>query len=508
MAWRYMAQRATTGVWLDRQVPFLRRDTSSTSLNAAGRFSGVISPDYGTKRAADGMLLFERDATILWALNGSRHYAYLLDSSEWVGNEWRITGTSIAGYPFGIIFNANYRGVKVDPADIYRAIWDHLQSYPDGDFGVRVVGTTPIRVGTDSDDKAAVAKAAYDSANAKYKAERAELARLRKVVADTRKTTLADRAKARSAASKTLTVKKSALAVQKRELVAAKKAKDQARIARANQLVANATAQVNVAQAALNQRNAELGQVKVVVAQRQAAVDAQEKVVDNAQAVKDKAQDVKQAADQKATEDGGAYKILWPDNPDCGNEISTLTETTPFDWTEESHVNGDDTSHVITLHYPRAGRHRTDLRFVQGENIMARAEPKDLSDDFANEWIGIGAGEGSGSVHRTAAVRDGHVRRPKVLSQKDITSNSIMDRKLAARLQASRNVMVIPSIVVRDHPNARIASWDVGDDIDVQVNVQFLGKINIRHRIVSWSPVDDTTAQLTLQRSDSFLYGG
>jgi hypothetical protein len=507
MAWRYMAQRATTGVWLDRQVPFLRRDTSSTSLNAAGRFSGVVSPDYGTKKAADGMLLFERDATILWALNGSKHYAYLLDGSEWVDNEWRITGTSIAGYPFGVIFNANYHGVKVDPADIYRAIWDHLQSYPDGDFGVRVVGTTPIRVGTDSDDKAAVAAAAYDTANNAYKAAKDELARLRKIVAASR-ATLSPLKKTRSAQSKALTARKTQVTAAKRALTAAQKTKNAAKIADAQRDLNAANAAQADAQAALNQTDLVIRTRNNTIKSQQADVDAQSKVVDIRQASKDKAQDAKSAADDKARDDGGAYKILWPDNPDCGNEINTLTETTPFDWTEESHVNGDDTSHVITLHYPRAGRHRTDLRFVQGENIMARAEPKDLSDDFANEWIGIGAGEGSGSIHRTAAVRDGHVRRPKVLSQKDITSNSIMDRKLAARLKASRNVIVIPSIVVRDHPNARIASWDVGDDIDVQVNVQFLGKLNIRHRIVSWSPLDDTTARLTLQRSDSFLYGG
>lgn len=507
MAWRYMLQRATTGVWLDRQVPFLRRDSASTSLNAAGRFSGVVTPDYGTKRAADGMLLFERDATILWALNGSKHYAYLLDSSEWVGNEWRITGTSIGGYPFGMVFNATYYGVKVDPADVFRAIWAHLQSYPDGDLGVRVVGTTAVRIGTDSDQKAEAAKATYDAANSAYKAAKDELARLRKVVAASRKT-LSPLKKTRSAQSKALTARKTQVTAAKRALTAAQKTKNPSKIADAQRDLNAANAAQSDAQAALNQTDLVIRTRNNTIRGQQADVDAQEKVVDTRQATKDKAQDTKAAADDKARDDGGAYKIVWPDNPDCGNEINTLAEATPFDWSEESHVDGDDTSHVITVHYPRAGRHRSDLRFVQGENIIARVEPTDTSEDFANEWVGIGAGEGTGAVHRTAAVRDGHVRRTKVLSQKDIKTSSTMDRKLAARLKASRNVLVIPSIDVREHPNAPIASWDVGDDIDVVVEVQFLGRVNIRHRIISWSPLTDTTARLTLKRSDSFLYGG
>jgi len=509
MSWRYMAQRATTGEWLDRQIPFLRRDTASTSLNAGGRFRGIVSPDYGVKRAADGMLLFERDATILWALNGSKHYAYLLEKSEWVDREWQIEGSSIATYPNGLIFDDEYRGVRVDPAAVFRAIWDHVQSYPDGDFGVRVVGSTPVRVGTDSDLKAAAAKNVYDNANRAYEAEKKELDQLRNIVKATRAGTLKDKTAARSAASKNLSGKKRALTVQKAELTAAKRAKDPARIARAQQLVATATRDVATATEQLRVANAELGQTNVVVKQRQAAVDAQEKVVEAARNVKDKAQDAKSAADQKAQDDGGAYKILWTDNPDCGNEIDTLTEATPFDWTEESHVNGDATSHTITIHYPRAGRYRDDLRFVQGENIMQRAEPVDSSGDgFANAWVGLGAGEGTGAIHRTAAVRDGHVRRTRVLQAKEVKTNATMDRKLAARLRASLHVLVIPEIVVRDHPNARIASWDVGDDILVQVTVPFLGTLKIRHRIVSWSPITDTTARLSLKRSDSYLYGG
>jgi len=39
-------------------------------------------------------------------------------------------------------------GIHLDPADIVRAIWAELQSYPDARLGVQVTGSTSVRVGT------------------------------------------------------------------------------------------------------------------------------------------------------------------------------------------------------------------------------------------------------------------------------------------------------------------------------------------------------------------------
>jgi hypothetical protein len=73
----------------------------------------------------------------------------------------------VSGYPKGIPYVGDFTlsgtdpvsgesgiGVGLDPADIVRDIWAHLQSYPDGDLGVTVVGDTPIRFGTPARDVA------------------------------------------------------------------------------------------------------------------------------------------------------------------------------------------------------------------------------------------------------------------------------------------------------------------------------------------------------------------
>jgi hypothetical protein len=41
----------------------------------------------------------------------------------------------------------------------------------------------------------------------------------------------------------------------------------------------------------------------------------------------------------------------------------------------------------------------------------------------------------------------------------------------------------------------------------VEVQTPTLGQVDIWHRITAWSLLTDTSAQLTLARSDSFHYG-
>jgi hypothetical protein len=327
----------------------------------------------------------------------------------------------------------------------------------------------------------------------------------------------------KTAASATLSTKKRVLADQKRylaarkrELTAAKKTKDPAKIAaaqagvdRGNQLIANATGDVSRAQAAYDTAKAAVDQVNVVIKQRQAAVDAQEKVVDAAQDVKDKAQDAKQAAEDKARDDGGAYKILWWDTPNCGQEIDNLAEQTPFDWTERHYFDAaGEVRHEIQVHYPRAGRFRTDLRFATGENITEIVQAQSDGDDFANEVFGVGAGEGSGALRRSTAVDNGRLRTVAVVAAKDISRSASLDAKIRKELTARLNTLRFPKITVKHTRQTPIGSWNLGDDILVQADIPWLGKQAIKHRIVAWNQDDDTHATLTLERSDSFLYGG
>ncbi len=43
-----------------------------------------------------------------------------------------IEASSFSSYAHRVPYLSTYRGVQVDPADVVRAMWSHLQSYPTG----------------------------------------------------------------------------------------------------------------------------------------------------------------------------------------------------------------------------------------------------------------------------------------------------------------------------------------------------------------------------------------
>ncbi|MCX5182661.1 hypothetical protein [Streptomyces sp. NBC_00268] len=211
------------------------------------------------------------------------------------------------------------------------------------------------------------------------------------------------------------------------------------------------------------------------------------------------------------TSDGeDPWELAWWDNPDCGQVLDTLTSQTPFDWLE-THAWANSTSNTIThrirLGKPRLGRKRTDLRFMDGENIAAIAKPEGMGDDYANEAIVLGKGEGKkmkrAQVYRP---RDGRLRRVATVTDKTLSSEKALrtrgDKELAGR---TANLQ-IPAIQIWDHPNARFGSWSLGDDIRVQVHVPWVGDVDVWHRIIGDEISADGMCTLTLKRSDSFHY--
>lgn len=204
------------------------------------------------------------------------------------------------------------------------------------------------------------------------------------------------------------------------------------------------------------------------------------------------------------------YELTWWDAPDIGDELDGLTEEGAFDWTEHHTWNADktDVEHEIRIAYPRAGRRRTDLAFRDGENLIAVDDPERGGDDFANAILGIGAGEGAGSLRASTGLRDGRLRRPYLFDAKDVARKGRLDTLIARELTVRKRELVIPSITVRNHMNAPIGSWSLGDDIRIDTHVPWLGDVSLWHRIVAWELNTDTTATLTLERSDSFIYGG
>lgn len=208
---------------------------------------------------------------------------------------------------------------------------------------------------------------------------------------------------------------------------------------------------------------------------------------------------------------GEPYALLWWESKDCGSELDTLAKETPFDYVEEhtwAAGVADTVEHRLRLGYPRLGRRRDDLAFVQGVNITAVVPVERNGDDFANEVIGLGAGEGRAVLQRRIPQRDGRLRRAAVYSDKSVTTAARMDALVRTELAVRRNITEIREVEVIDHPNAPLASWVPGDDVLIQAALPWLGDVALWHRVVGWSLVSETRARLSLVRSDSFTYGG
>lgn len=204
------------------------------------------------------------------------------------------------------------------------------------------------------------------------------------------------------------------------------------------------------------------------------------------------------------------YGLLWWDNVDCGGEIDNLARQAPFDYTETHLFNNaaqTSVAHLFQMQYPRLGRKRTDLRFAEGENVIDKVPVSIAGEDFANELIGIGRGEGSAMIHATAGVVDGRLRRSKVITDKT-ADQARLNAILAAELQKRREATDITQVTIRDHANARLSAIQLGDDILVQATIPWLGAIKMWVRVLSiaQTDTDETVAVLSTRRSDSFIY--
>lgn len=203
------------------------------------------------------------------------------------------------------------------------------------------------------------------------------------------------------------------------------------------------------------------------------------------------------------------YRLRWWELPDIGSEIDSLAELTPFEYKEEYQWNADgtDVNRRLRFGVPRLGRRREDLRFVLGENIALPTTAATTGGDYANHVLGIGNGEGRKMIRADSTVRDGHLRRTRVVTDKTITSQSVMQTLVTVTREKMSETLDITSVAVTDSVNAPISAIHVGDDILVQTFIPSHGVVELWVRVLSVTEGDNPgAAVLATQRSSAFLY--
>lgn len=203
------------------------------------------------------------------------------------------------------------------------------------------------------------------------------------------------------------------------------------------------------------------------------------------------------------------YELNWFDQVDIGSKVDELSKQAPFDYREQAEWADADHEAVtlrLRLGAPRLGTRRTNLVFAEGENISQVVAERRSGDDYANFIYALGAGEGQAQIRTTASKNDGRLRKTAVFVDQSITTVAALQAAAKEELARLSTLENITSFTIRDHPNARIGSFDVGDDILVQRRTGW-GPIKLWVRITSASLTPETgDIAITCSRSDRFTY--
>lgn len=206
------------------------------------------------------------------------------------------------------------------------------------------------------------------------------------------------------------------------------------------------------------------------------------------------------------------FQLAWWEAPDCGEVINTLVKEGGFDFMEQQKWNAGKTEveHYIKI-ADTIGSKRESVTFVEGENIMIPVQTEEAPSLYASEvWV-FGAGEGrtivkgyygtpntKGRVRRVYIVQDGTIKT-------DAQANSVAKYEYMRR-QALLDVSEV--VVNARHPNAPIGSFMVGDDIQLDTTIPWVGSVRQWERVVSLTfNVDEDTMLLEIRRSETFLNG-
>lgn len=206
----------------------------------------------------------------------------------------------------------------------------------------------------------------------------------------------------------------------------------------------------------------------------------------------------------------GPYSALdWFENADCGSEIEKLAKDTPFDFVERCSWNADRTAVTkwIDLEHPRIGRRLTEVRFAQEENLAVAVGPEEPDDRFASEVIVLGRGEGSSRVRgRYASPVPNRLRRVHVVDDKTVSTNTEANNRAYTELadrQALQDITELTALA--RHDNASLGEYAVGDDVLVDADVPWHGRIRLWQRVlgITYSP-DTEMVKLDLRSASTF----
>jgi hypothetical protein len=440
-----LAQAIRTGEWLNLDVPLSELSVTRT-LSGPSVIAGKLTPELPSVNL---------QAWSPWATwlhvehDGAVAASGILQPISFDGPAVTINAEGTSGYLHGLPWQGNYRAVQVDPADIVREIWGHVQGHQDGHLGVVVDPTsTDVRLGTPEKHQVKSPRDEWVPAReyGGIGAVRAAAGRLRTAGPRPNPYFVAD------------------------------------------------------------------GVPSSISAALKAQYDREQHTFTKDKA-SNFLQQVFDGKDEKMTRivDAEPYELVWWDHKDCGSEVNDLAKQTPLDYAEFDSWDADrrDVRHRIALGYPRLGRRRGDLRFAAGENVLSGVPLADGGEDYASEVVVLGAGQGRDKVRGSAQeVSTDRLRRLAVLTDQTVTTVARAKAIARSELKRRRPEPTLSSLTVdASHPNAPLGSFQVGDDLLITGSYPWVGEVRTWHRLTSyeWSAAS-TQVKLTVEPSAHYSY--
>jgi hypothetical protein len=150
--WSYYAGRLDGDGGIDNIIELADFTIGSVDqgLSTPSTWRGSIDTEVKELKGSNGLPILEPWNTVLMAeASGLLRAMGIYRRPTFNGRNWDLDVIGMSGYPIDMPYDGEIEFIAADPLDMFRHIWNHLQSRPRGNLGVTIDSTaSPIRVGT------------------------------------------------------------------------------------------------------------------------------------------------------------------------------------------------------------------------------------------------------------------------------------------------------------------------------------------------------------------------
>lgn len=470
MTWQFRLMDLPSRTWLAHEVQLLEAKVSET-VNGPASISGKLP------LAVKGQYPIKDRGSLIVAQYGNRQpIVCIADSLGTDGDDLKVSAGGFSMYPKDQPWTAvPFSSTSVDPTDIVRMIWQHLQSFPAGNLGVQVATTkSSVRLGTPERNDRYRARLAVIDATNRLNAANATTSGEAKAQSIAKNSLLAAAARPANGLIIHQVTAPTGDKRTKSNLWLDKDSSNRAHVWDGKKWIALAAP------------------VQAVVAGRftsYLAADAQLTALKKVAAVrKTELANAKTALSKVQGGEADPYTVSWWETHDLGALIDDLAENTPFEYRESATLIDSDLTLRLDIGVPSLGARRTDIRFEIGVN--ATVTPSLVEGDFASEISVLGSGEGRAMRRAVVSGNPGRLRRATVVSRKELTTNEAAARAARIELSYHSAEWTFDALDVIDHSLAPYGSYRPGDQVLVVGDAGW-------KQINSWVRITEITTDCT-----------